>query len=1039
MALGDNIKKDQLIPGQENAGTSAHLNNQYAQILEDCAEVVIMADAKGSVQFFNASAEKLFGYQRQEVLGKNVKMLMGEPYHSEHDQYLSNYQSTRQAKVIGIGREVEGTSKSGEKIPILLTLTESKIGEQYIYTAFIRDLRHQKKLETENRQRLEELQASEEELRQNMEELSATQEVMQRKEIELQGQIDAIDQTMGWIEFDPEGYITYINDNMLGILGYHRQEVLHQHHGIFTKEDYRKSEEYKHFWQNLNAGKSFKGEVLRLNKQQEEIWLQVTYTPVRNREGKVVKILKLALDITESKNKSIDFESQLKAVDESNARVELSPDGTLLKANSHFLEMMGYGEGELLGKHHRMLVNPSQWNSESYHKFWEELRSGNFQAGEFTRLHKNGSEVYIRGSYNPIRDSNGKIYKIVKFAQDVSEQKRLEKEIAAQLEDSRAKEEEIRQNMEELQATQEKQAKLTEQLAQSQAETEAQLSAINLAYGFVEFDPEGKVLNANDVFLNDLQYDLSQVQGKHHRIFVPSHFVSSHEYQKFWQDLRQGIARPGVYERIDRHNQTVWLDAVYTPVFDQDGKVTKVIKLARNVTDFRVSLNAVSLFLEQIGKGNFEAELDLQGRKLSQDLDSLVQDNLKLRDTLRNIIKEVNRVVGLAGLEGNLKERMHIEDQQGTWAELTESVNTLLEAIYNPIMAIKHLVIKIAEGDLSEELQIEMKGELRQMGDALNQTIHSLNNILHSIEESAQTVAEASAQMMQKAVSIQQSTQEASSAIQEMADGAREQATRTDESSRLVEETLRAASNVSEKSEIITQSADKGQQSTHKGLESIQTLVQNMGNIISSADASANSIEVLTKRSEEISRILSVINEIAFQTKLLSVNANIEAARAGESGRGFQVVAEEIGKLAEDSRRSTVEIEQLIKDVQRDIQTTQRSIEEMKQNVVSGKSATQNAEEVFQEINLSNRETLVHAKDILQASKQQKEAIGVLVQNIEKIVIVSEETASGTQEVANSSREMNKTMAEVAHTSESLAQIAQDLTAKVAKFKLKNR
>jgi methyl-accepting chemotaxis protein len=186
-----------------------------------------------------------------------------------------------------------------------------------------------------------------------------------------------------------------------------------------------------------------------------------------------------------------------------------------------------------------------------------------------------------------------------------------------------------------------------------------------------------------------------------------------------------------------------------------------------------------------------------------------------------------------------------------------------------------------------------------------------------------------------------------------------------------------------------------------------------MHEITRSADTTSTSIDVLTNRSEEISRTLNVITDIASQTNLLALNAAIEAARAGDAGRGFAVVADEIRKLAEDSRRSAVEIERVVKDVQKDTAGATKAIDKMKTNVENGTKATREAEAVFESINTSSVETLQLSKQVLTATKEQQNSIHVVVKNIEKIVVVAEETASGTQEVPSSSRELNKSMNEV--------------------------
>ena len=210
-----------------------------------------------------------------------------------------------------------------------------------------------------------------------------------------------------------------------------------------------------------------------------------------------------------------------------------------------------------------------------------------------------------------------------------------------------------------------------------------------------------------------------------------------------------------------------------------------------------------------------------------------------------------------------------------------------------------------------------------------------------------------------------------------------------------------------------------------------------MGQINISADSTSNSIEILAERSEEISEALRVITSIADQTNLLALNAAIEAARAGEAGRGFAVVAEEIRKLAEESRKSTVDIERVIKNVEKDVNLASKSIEKMKSSVVSGTKATQEAEDIFNTISVSSNDTLSLSKEVIEATDEQDNAIKTVVKNAARVVAVSEQAAEGTQNVASSANQLNQTMEEVADNSKVLVQIAKKLQEDVSKFKLK--
>ena len=347
-------------------------------------------------------------------------------------------------------------------------------------------------------------------------------------------------------------------------------------------------------------------------------------------------------------------------------------------------------------------------------------------------------------------------------------------------------------------------------------------------------------------------------------------------------------------------------------------------------------------------------------------------------------------------------------------------------------------MMDLSKGDLSKEFNINANGDFKELGDAYNNATENLNNLMGNLKDIAHLVASSAEELLTKSDQMQMTTQEVASAIQEMAEGAHQQAQQTDETSKLVEEVLHSANEMGIQSDSIKKAAETGQSSAKDGLTTVQKVVENMGDIQSSADVTSKSIDVLTERSEEIARTLNVITDIAAQTNLLALNAAIEAARAGDAGRGFAVVAEEIRKLAEDSRKSAVDIQRVVKAVQKDVNQAGKAIDEMKTSVKSGTQASQAAEKVFEVIGQSTNETYILSDLIQKATVIQKEAINETVKNIEKIVVVSEESAAGSEQIATSSRDLSLGMDEVNATSKQLATAANELNDGVSRFILRN-
>jgi methyl-accepting chemotaxis protein len=246
--------------------------------------------------------------------------------------------------------------------------------------------------------------------------------------------ISAIDKSQGTIEFNMDGTVITSNDNFLNVLGYSLDEIQGKHHRIFCEESYANSPEYKEFWDKLNRGEFDSGEYKRIGKNGREVYIQATYNPIFDSDGKPIKVLKIATDVTEQKLMNAEFEGKISAIDQSQGTIEFNMDGTVITANDNFLNVLGYSLDEIKGKHHRMFCEESYANSPEYKKFWEKLNRGEFDSGEYKRIGKNGIEAYIRATYNPILDLNGKPMKILKIASDVTEQKRREGQMAKQAE-----------------------------------------------------------------------------------------------------------------------------------------------------------------------------------------------------------------------------------------------------------------------------------------------------------------------------------------------------------------------------------------------------------------------------------------------------------------------------------------------------------------------------------------------------------------------------------------------------------------------------
>lgn len=445
-----------------------------------------------------------------------------------------------------------------------------------------------RQLLVESKELEKELRTQEEELRQNMEELTATQEKMYTKERELSSNINAINQTISTIEFDMKGNILQANQLFLNLMEYEEEEIIGRHHRMFVDPNQAQSPEYKEFWDSLRQGKTHSAEFRRIGNQGKEVWLRASYTPVKGEDGTPYKVMKFALDITEEKKLRQDLANQLEAIDRSMAVVEYDLSGNILTANDTFLKTFGYTLHDLQDKHHRIFVDEAHQRSEEYRQFWQKLQEGEFVSDEFRQITQSGEEIWVRANYNPILNLHGTPYKIIQFATDITQEKRLSQDL------------------------------------------DNQMAAINKSNAVVEFDLEGHVLDANDLFLKLIGYQLDEIKGKHHQMFVGAVDAASDEYKQFWHKLRQGQFIEGEFKRLNKEGEEIWINGNYNPIIGLNGKPYKVVKYASDITEQR---------LLQIQNVQQLEEIKAVEEEMRQNMEELVAT----QDELNRQSKEIGR------------------------------------------------------------------------------------------------------------------------------------------------------------------------------------------------------------------------------------------------------------------------------------------------------------------------------------------------------------------------------------------------------------
>ena len=494
---------------------------------------------------------------------------------------------------------------------------------------------------------------------------------------------EAINAAFAYIEFDSDGHVLSANDLFLDCMGYELEEIAGKHHRQFVEPGYASSDQYANFWDDLRRGVPQRGEFHRLAKGERDVWLIASYTPVKDRDGVVEKVIKLAHDVTEQKLKNADFEGQIEAIGKAQAIIEFNLDGTIITANDNFLNVLGYTLGEVQGQHHRMFVEESFGASVEYRQFWEALSRGEYQAAEYKRIGKGGKEVWIQASYNPIFDLNGKPFKVVKYATEVTEQK-------------------LRN-----------------------ADVQGQIEAVGKAQAVIEFNLDGTIITANDNFLNALGYTLGEVQGQHHRMFVEESFRASVEYRQFWEALNRGEYQAGEYKRIGKGGKEVWIQASYNPILDLNGKPFKVVKYATDVTEQKLKNADVQGQIEAVGKAQAVIEFNLDGTIITAN------DNFlnALGYTLGEVQGQHHRMFVEESFRASVEYRQFWEAlnrgeyQAGEYKRIGKGGKEVwIQASYNPILDLNgkpFKVVKYATEVTEQKLKnADFEGQIEAVGKA---------------------------------------------------------------------------------------------------------------------------------------------------------------------------------------------------------------------------------------------------------------------------------------------------------------------------------
>ena len=427
-------------------------------------------------------------------------------------------------------------------------------------------------------------------------------------------------------------------------------------------------------------------------------------------------------------------------------------------------------------------------------------------------------------------------------------------------------------------------------------------------------------------------------------------------------------------------------------------------------------------------------KVHLATREVEKKNDDLVRQ----QGLLQSAIGEINEILAKATREGDFTVRISQDGKEGEWLELADSLNLLFDTVMLPLLIVEEVVAGLAGGDLTGRYKERAKGQIEALKISMNSSMDQLSQLLQAVQKQSVNIAGSTSEMQEASEEMNNTTTEITASIAEISAGSSTQLKKVDEVSSLLQFLFESSKSVDEQADAIRTKSLRGTKISEEGSANVDDLAERIGEVLKLSQQALEVAADLKSKSDNISSVNRIVQDIAKQTNMLSLNAAIQAAQAGDAGRGFSVVAEEIRRLAESAQKSLAEIDESIGNVQKGSVETTGIVEKMSKLILSNKEQSEKSRQSFLEISAQYKTTLEEAQMISDSTKKQSAGLEDIVRIVEEVVIIAEEAAAGTEEIATSTSQLSAGMANYTDRSRQVNEIVDDLMSRLQLFKLKD-